>query len=319
LKLCISIIICTLNHANTLDRTIASICESKLPSGIDAELLIVDNGSDDRTAEISIQSRNTPMAIRWILEPTRGQCFARNRGLAESVGEILIFTDDDIKVPTNWIEGMCRPIMEDRLDAVAGGVEFPSDYTPLLSQEPYNSRRTWFASTQTLDRVHPDRMVGANMAFHRRVLRDVPSFDTELGPGALGFGDETLFSLQLCKAGYRLGAALDVAVEHHFDLNRLKRYSMIEIAQKMGRSEGFLAWHWRHEQWPSAYPAFLKKSLRYATTRFLSPAASHSAELVSGDELDREYDIASHRQYLIERRRPQKYARQSAAELSNTR
>ena len=47
-------------------------------------------------------------------------------------------------------------------------------------------------------------LTGANMAFARRVLDKVPGFDRELGPGGLGFCDDTLFSLQLRTAGFRL-------------------------------------------------------------------------------------------------------------------
>ncbi|KAA6407127.1 MAG: hypothetical protein FRX48_09193 [Lasallia pustulata] len=65
------------------------------------------------------------------------------------------------------------------------------------------------ASTEGLDPDAPKFMVGANMAFSRRVLEKVPSFDTELGPGALGFFDESLFSGSSSRR-VRLGSALDV-------------------------------------------------------------------------------------------------------------
>ena len=53
------------------------------------------------------------------------------------------------------------------------------------------------------------------------MLAKVPGFDVELGRlKGLGNFEDTLFSWQLLAAGYKLVGALDVAVEHHFDLTR---------------------------------------------------------------------------------------------------
>jgi hypothetical protein len=90
-------------------------------------------------------------------------------------------------------------------------------------------------------------MFGANMGFSREVLSKVPAFDTELGPGALGFGDEMLFSWQLLEAGYQIHGALDITVEHHFEAFRLFRSSFLESARKRGRTQAYLDYHWRRK------------------------------------------------------------------------
>jgi hypothetical protein len=84
------------------------------------------------------------------------------------------------------------------------------------------------------------------MAFSRRVLAKVPEFDVELGPGALGFADESLFSEQLAAAGYGIVPQPKVAVEHHFDEARLEPKSFRQMARKLGRSHAYVAYHWRH-------------------------------------------------------------------------
>jgi hypothetical protein len=82
------------------------------------------------------------------------------------------------------------------------------------------------------------------MAFHRRVLAAAPRFDVALGPGALGMGEETLFSYQLVAGGFRLGSAFEVQVEHAFDTGRLCPRGLQGIARAMGRSEAYIAHHW---------------------------------------------------------------------------
>ena len=69
------------------------------------------------------------------------------------------------------------------------------------------------ASTELLSAEAPEYLVGANMALSREVFAKVPGFDPELGPGALGFYDDTLLGWQLQEAGYTIGSAFDVVVE----------------------------------------------------------------------------------------------------------
>lgn len=237
----VTIIICTRNRAADLEKTLASFASLCVPSDLPAELLIVDNGSTDATPEVARRCRLPDIPVRYIPEPRPGQCHARNTGLAAARGQIILFTDDDVRVPPNWIEGMCRPIASGEGDAVAGGVVFP---TELERRIP--CRAGWFASTSEIPVHSPDRFVGANMAFHRRILSHVPAFDTELGPGALGFGDETLFAMQTIQAGFRLVSRFEVAVEHHFGPTRLTRASMLDTAWRIGRSHAYIAYHWRH-------------------------------------------------------------------------
>ncbi len=242
----VSIILCTRNRAARLRTTLETIGRCRIPADLAAELLIVDNGSTDETPQVVRQFHLPNMPVRYVCEPTPGQSRARNRGLAEGDGSILLFTDDDVRVPPDWIDGMCRPILEGSADAIAGGVRFPPELDRQLRM-----CRSWFASTEDILPDRPDRFVGANMAFSRDVLDRVAAFEVELGPGALGFGDETLFSFQLRQAGYRLVTRFDVAVEHHFDPARLTRSKMLEAARQMGRSKAYVAYHWHHADLPT--------------------------------------------------------------------
>ena len=88
--------------------------------------------------------------------------------------------------------------------------------------------------------------LGSNMAIAREVLDKVPQYDEALGPGALGYGDDVLFSSQVRHAGYRIADALDVCVVHHPESERLSRKSWLDAAWSRGLSQAHLGHHWNH-------------------------------------------------------------------------
>jgi glycosyltransferase involved in cell wall biosynthesis len=303
----ISIAICTFNHCESLKQTLEVLSHVTIPEGWQSELLIVDNASTDQTAEVihSYKPGNDLM-VRYLYEPHLGQCFARNAALAAASGEIILFTDDDVRVPANWIEGMCAPIVAGKADAVAGGIRI----APHL-ERPWMTwlHKSLWASTEFMDREHPESLIGANMAFSREVLTKVPAFDTELGPGALGFHDESLFSFQLIEAGYRIVSAFDVIVEHHFDESRLQREALIETMRRMGASGAYRRYHWEYEDiaHPRAQAALWRaRLLKWRWTR--RGEWPHSEGMPEW-ETWMLWQYYTNRYYLVERKRPRNYER----------
>jgi glycosyltransferase involved in cell wall biosynthesis len=300
-----SIVICTRNRAESLRTTLKSFGKVAVPNGWAVELLVVDNGSTDHTRAVANEVCLKNVTLKYISEPKSGQCHARNSGLNAASGEIILFTDDDIRVPSNWVVAMCQPIVDGIADATVGGVLFPAEYSGVLSQPAISSRRGWLASTEELNPKQPARMVGANMAFHRRVLDKVSKFDVELGPGALGFCDETLFSFQLLEAGYKFVGVFDVSVEHHFDLSRLTEDGLLDLARKMGRSHAFLFYHWEHKKSRLVIPRLILCHFRRLWMRFFG---SNKSAGISDQILKLEEEMAFYREYIVQRRRAFKYS-----------
>ena len=246
----VAIILCTRDRAESLRETLASIGQCALPADLAAELLVVDNGSTDHTAAV-VRETHLPNAlpIRYVQETKPGQVRARNAGLRATRADAILFTDDDVRPPLNWIDGMCRPLLSGQADAVAGWVHFTPEYESLLARPPLDRLRGWFASTDDVDPRSPGRLVGANMAFSRRVAETLGEFDPELGPGALGFFDDSLWSWRIAEAGFRtLAAAPEVSVEHHFDHSRLTRRTLLSMADRMGRSSAWVEYHWSQSE-----------------------------------------------------------------------
>lgn len=233
----ISIIICTRNRADSLKLTLDSFAVVIVPEGWKAELLVVDNGSRDHTRDVVGAAQLRNILLRYAYEPMPGLCHARNTGLVETCGNIILFTDDDIRVSPNWLEGMCRPIFEGKADAVQGGVK-PAPH--LERRWLTGMLRVWMAAVEDPVRPPAGLLVGANMAFHRRMIEVTGGFDLRLGPGAAGYYDDTIFGWTLKRAGKRILYRPEILVEHHFDPDRLRLGWFIFIARRMAASRAIV-------------------------------------------------------------------------------
>jgi glycosyltransferase involved in cell wall biosynthesis len=307
----VSIIICTRNRAESLRETLSSIARCEVPADLPTELLVVDNGSSDQTAEVVHGASLPRLPSRYLREPVAGLSHARNLGTEYAAGEICLFTDDDVEVPQDWIERMCRPIAEGRADAVAGEIEpHPSLERPWLK----GFVRTLVTCTEHEPRID---MVGANMAFRRSVLERVPAFDVELGVGGVGLGEDTLFSYQIESAGLKIHRATDAKVVHHFDPSRLEPPAFLRIAAKSGCSTAYLDFHWRHQDAPRARYKLLSYSARYFVRRMLTPGRWRNG--VPAWEVAYVQKVNYYRQYLVYRGTPRKYEKRGLVKLKEVR
>ena len=237
-----SIIICTRNRASMLEKTFLAFQGVRVPDNLKVELIVADNGSIDNTAEVISKACHPHMEIRHIYQPRPGKSRAQNTALAAATGKVLLFTDDDVEPAGDWIEKMARPLLDGRCDAVAGRI--------LLGEE---LRRPWLTKMHELwlavesePKGESPILIGACMGLHRSVFDQIDPFDEELGPGASGFGEETLLWWQMKEAGLRILPVTDTFVIHHPELSRLQRTSWLAAAARFGRTGAYLMYHWEH-------------------------------------------------------------------------
>lgn len=310
----VSIILCSCNRAQHLQQTLDNLKTVELPTGCSCELLLVDNASSDDTPRVMEEFEHPDFQVRRLRQPHAGRSrsHAMNMALRESRGQVLLFTDDDVRFPRHWIDGMTRPILTGQADALVGGVEIP----PYL-QKPWMEKlhHLCMGSTDWVSLDHPHAMIGANMACSREVLSKVPEFDLFLGPGGLGFEDDTLFSRQIVAAGYRLGTALDVVVEHHFDPSRLTRKAFRDRARRGGFSLGYVAHHWEHHAIRLPHLRYLKARLRLFALRWKRRAELRSLEAPPEWELSAMFLVHFYEQFLRERRHPHHYEKHGLVQL----
>lgn len=304
----VSVIICTRNRAEALDKTLQSLCRVKVPAGRRAELLLVNNGSTDLTPQVISDYTHSGMEVRTLSEPRSGKSNALNRGVQAAQGHVLLFTDDDVRFPENWLEAMSRPIIEKKADAVAGTVTLASHLERAWMKPAH---RSMLASTETISSAVPNRLVGANMAIARSVFSTIPAFDPELGPGRLGFEEETLFAYQMHEANFEIVHIREGAVEHHPTPERLSTDSFRTMAEKLGHSEGYLSYHWANRQWPAwkLYAGWAYYRLQLLACRLRGCSEMPADEGISLREFDLRRKSARVRQHLKERGTSPKYTR----------
>jgi glycosyltransferase involved in cell wall biosynthesis len=312
----VSIIVCTFNRSAQLRQTLDAFMGVNVPAGLAAELIVVDNASTDNTTEVVRSTALPQFNLRYTYEPRKGQCFARNRGLDHANGHVILFTDDDVVPSPAWLDGMTEPILSGTAQCVAGRIELPSHlckdwmdafHRSQLGERIYNGSR----STPV--------MVGANMAFSRDVLSQVPSFDPELGPGQLGYGDDTLFSLQCAEAGFHIACGDERStVFHHCDPGRTERSAYIERAINVGRASAYIAYHWQHEHVHRCLPKLMQAwlGLQYIRTRTL-PSRYRQHVPICSAEFTQLSKVAYLRQWLRERQRIRKYPQRGSRKLDD--
>lgn len=100
----ISVIICTYNRHESLKDTLNSLITQERDGSFDYEVIVVDNNSNDETKRIvnayELQANDK---LKYLFEPKQGKSYALNRGILESRGEAIAFTDDDAVADRNWV------------------------------------------------------------------------------------------------------------------------------------------------------------------------------------------------------------------------
>ena len=109
----LSIIIPTYNEEEDIGECLKSL-EDQDP--IDMEIIIVDDGSTDRTREIAQSFKN----IKLISGEHKGPGFSRNLGAKEATGDILIFVDADMTFEKAYLKNLISPLIEDKQQKVIG-------------------------------------------------------------------------------------------------------------------------------------------------------------------------------------------------------
>src|SRR5580700_2207791 len=210
-----TVIICTCNRAESLKETLFALDQCDVPGAWNAELLVVDNASEDSTPQVVKSFASKQYTVNYLYEGKRGKGNAYNAGIAAALGEICIFTDDDVRPAGAWLKEHIEAYADSDVAAVQGRVELEFDAPPPEWMEEIH--RKFLAETVPgADPIFPytDHLVGANMSFRKSVALDVGQFCPLLGPGRSGFWDESEFSERLMRKGYQQMYRPGAAVRH---------------------------------------------------------------------------------------------------------
>jgi glycosyltransferase involved in cell wall biosynthesis len=118
-----SVIIPVYNEAGTIAEVVRRVATAPVPAGVTMEIVCVDDGSTDGTADILTQlPANYPSLPIRVLRQTanRGKGAALRAGFADARGDVLIVQDADLEYDPADYPDLLAPILSDRADVVFG-------------------------------------------------------------------------------------------------------------------------------------------------------------------------------------------------------
>jgi glucosyl-dolichyl phosphate glucuronosyltransferase len=305
--LSISVILCTRNRASGLEYALAALGNVKVPAKWKVEVIVVDNASTDNTAAVAQNAKLQKMEVRYLFEPKKGKANALNSGLAQAQSEIILFIDDDVLVAEDWLEQIVAPLLNNKCDAVTGQITLAPE---LMRSWMTPMHRWWLASSIDAQAHGGSReLIGANMGFRRSVLKRVPAFDPELGPGARGLGEDTLFGWQLVEAGFKIEYVPQAAIIHQLDSSRLRRFYWIDDARKRGRTEAYMTYHWEHLGIKNPRLVWLFFWIKLWIERFFKPLPKLEDEGCPRWEMGYIWRMELCKQFCLDRQHPRNYTR----------
>lgn len=214
----------------SLMRTLDSLQALDYP---EFELIVVDN-RDPLLAGDAIEFPQD-WNVKVIVESRPGNSAARNRGIAESRGEIVAFTDDDVQVGGNWLRALAtRFVLDEEIDAVGGMVRPQALDTraQLWFEEYYGGfthyyrRQKWNRRIVVDDPLFPYTAgrfgASCNIAVRRSTLERLGGFNCSLGGGTPSRGGEDLeLFVRLLDGGGTVAFEPSALVRHsHRDSDR---------------------------------------------------------------------------------------------------
>ncbi len=225
-----SIVIATYNRAPVLRETLASLAalEPRAPW----EVIVVDNNSPDGTRQVvEAAASGFPAPLRYAFEREQGRSAALNHGFGLATGDIIVTTDDDVRVGSNWLTRIDAALEAQQCDYVGGRV-VPRWEAPPPAWLPKRNGQLWAVIALLDYGAEPLRFgtrvpLGVNMALRRASLDRVGGFDTRIGrrAGTLLGQEVREWCLRAHAAGLTGFYVPDIVVEHLIPRDRLtKRY-----------------------------------------------------------------------------------------------
>ena len=223
-----TVVICSYNGASTVEACLRSMRKLNYP---DVEVIFVDDGSTDSTQKIL---RKFPEIRNIQLQKNMGLSYARNVGLEQARGEIIVYTDSDCEADEDWLYYLVLSLVRGTHVGVGGPNLIPDE-------------GSWVADCVGLSPGGPTQVMiddrtaehvpGCNMAFYAWALRQVNGFDPQFRMA----GDDVDVIWRLQNLNYSIGFS-PAAQVWHYRRNTVKAY----LKQQRGYGEAEALLKYKH-------------------------------------------------------------------------
>lgn len=205
-KTCVSIVLPVFNGEKLIGACLESIANLNYPKS-NFELIVVDNGSTDRTVEIikNFQTNNS-LETKLYFQKIKGSYAARNVGVRSAIGDIIVFTDADCIVDKDWLINIVQYFSDDTMGGVAGEI-LPGGGDSLV--ERYSTVEEVLSQKRTFNSKFLPYAQTANAAYRKELFSRIGYFDEVISGGDADYS----WRMQL-ETDYKMGYAEDAVVLH---------------------------------------------------------------------------------------------------------
>jgi cellulose synthase/poly-beta-1,6-N-acetylglucosamine synthase-like glycosyltransferase len=197
-----SIVVPAYNSAATMAECLAALNQQTV-SREEYEVIVVDDGSTDATAEIA--SNLGAVVLR---QANSGPAAARNTGIAGAHGDVVLFTDSDCMPVRGWIEQMIAPLQDHQIVGVKGVYRTRQrNWTARFIQVEYEDRYDHTARSK-----HVDFIDTYSAGYRRDVLLASGGFDTSFPYASV---EDQELSFRLAEAGHQMVFVPEGIVYHY--------------------------------------------------------------------------------------------------------
>ena len=241
----ISVIICTYNRQKYIYNVLKSLAEGTMPVA-GYEIVLVDNNcTDDTRSEVERFQADFPgVELRYVTETNQGLSHARNRGIKESKGDILVYVDDDATVNPGYLKAYADWFQAHPETDAAGGPIIPRYET---GAEPrwmtYLIKRllTGYLYFGRKPRTFPGSNYpgGGNAAYRKLVFDKVGLYNLKLGRNGnnLGGGEEKDIFDKMKRQGMQFIYLPDAILYHSIPGYKLEQDYFDRVTRGIGSSE----------------------------------------------------------------------------------
>lgn len=249
----VSVVIPTYNRGPFLERAIRSILTQAYPADR-FEVIVIDDGSTDGTGRVLDRCRQDYTSLRVLHQPNRGPATARNLGIRQARGEIVLFMDDDCVADRSWIAELVQHYTDAEVGGVAGRIRFVPPNDNFANRGAANATG---CGQPVDDEGRIAYFVTANASFRRAALEQVGGFDPSFPHAAQ---EDIDLSLRVLAAGWQLCFASSAVVDHYHnhtimgDLRRSYQIGQAEITLFRKHGMRYSVWY----DLPSSLLAFTR-------------------------------------------------------------
>jgi GT2 family glycosyltransferase len=206
--------------------TVTSILNGRdLPS----EIVIVDQ-SDTPSDHLARIGSYAGCDVKYVRSIERGASRGRNLGAALARHDLLVLTDDDMRVPAEWFGSLVRALLEaGPHTVVTGQVRVSSPERPGAFAPP--------SSRGDQPKVYEGRVkedvLSLNMAIYRSLLEEAGGFDARLGPGTrFPAAEDNDLGFRLLEMGCRISYVPEAFLYHRAWRDRSEEYRLCWAYEK---------------------------------------------------------------------------------------